>query len=118
MTSSNNTNVQDALEEACALVAGACSQLAERTDYAASSAVLRAQEVLALLRECGAGGPQMVLLRGTPVESLQAAAAALDQIVERERPPLLGSARTELGAVLDTLQRSELTHPDGGAQQW
>ena len=115
---SSSTSVQAALDEACALVAGGVSQLAERIDYAASSAVLRAQEVLALLRDCGADGPQTTLARDTPTESLQAAAATLDAIAEQDRPPLLGSARTELASALHTLLMSEPTTPAGGAHRW
>lgn len=118
-TTPGDTTTVAALDHACELVAGACSQLAQRTDYAASSAVLRAQEVVALLRDCGADGPQSVLTRDTPTASLRAAAAVLDAITDQDRPPLLGSARTELASVLATLQQVPPTGPPdatGGAR--
>ena len=75
---------------------------------------------MALLRDCGADGPQSVLTRDTATASLQAAAAVLDTITDQDRPPLLGSACTELAMVLHALQQGDSTNPTGtgGAQQW
>lgn len=93
------TIVEHPLDRACSLMAGACDQLTSHGGYAASSAVVRCHEVIALLQECGAAGAHSVQEHGSVEETLGAVAEILDDIPPAQRPPRLGAARAELAGL-------------------
>lgn len=102
------TTVEHPLDRACALLAGACDQLTAQGGYAATSAVLRCHEVIALLEDCGAGGAQSPQQGDSVEETLHAVARILDEIPEARRPVRLGAARAELAGLALALDDATL----------
>lgn len=101
------TAAPDPLDRAWSLVAGASDQLLGQGDYDSISAVSRCHEVIALLSDCGANGPDEPEQLGTVKDTLTAAARILDDIPDQERPDRWGAARTELAGVMLAVDRSD-----------